>query len=169
MNIILNVLTHSIIIFGIVLMLGFIIAMIAKGHPNMEKLIRGIALIAGFLIYFTIRAIGISIPTWIVEALQHGKMMFAVAGLLVPSVFGIVITWACLDAWRRKNDLSARLVILISTFILFLFTDVYVAVFRLTTNARLDINLLPNLAFVIGLSLFIVFNAGKQRLDERHS
>jgi hypothetical protein len=42
-------------------------------------------------------------------------------------------------------------------------------VFRLTTTAKLDINLLPNLTFVIGLSLFVVFNVGKQQYDRRRS
>lgn len=108
MTTVLNIITHGIIILGIGLMLGFIVAMIVKGSPKLEKFIRGMALMVGFLIYFVIRGIGVSIPDWIVNALQQGKLLFAIAGILFPLTFGIGITWYCLDAWGRKNNLSSR-------------------------------------------------------------
>ena len=61
MTTLLNIITHIIIIAGIIAMLGFIIRMIQKGSGKLERLIRVFAVIAGFLIYFTIRAIGLSI------------------------------------------------------------------------------------------------------------
>ena len=166
MTILLNVLTHIIIIAGIITMLGFIGRMIQKGDGKLERLIRVFALIAGFLIYFMTRAIGLSIPALIVNSLeQTGALTFWLLAIILPALIGILVAWYCLDAMRRKADLPARVVILISTFILTLFIDVYVATFSIPTGSQLDTNLLPNLTFVIGLSLFVIFNVKRRSVQ----
>ncbi len=133
--------------------------MIIKGENKIEKTIRTFALVAGFLIYFTIRAIGFSIPDLIVQSVfGRAPLSFGIVGGLLPLIIGIAVTWYCLDAMKRKGSLPGRIVILISTFILTLFIDVYVAVIKVPTGDKLDTSLLPNLTFVIGLSLFAIFS-----------
>jgi hypothetical protein len=163
MNTLFNILTHLIIILGIFGMFGFIIKMIAKGGNTLEKLIRVFALIVGFLIYFMSRALGFSIPDLIVKSLVGiTPISFGVVGMLIPLILGVLIAWYCLDAMGRRTNLPARVVVLISTFILTLFSDVYVAVFRLPTANELHTNLLPNLTFVIGLMLFVIFSVKRR-------
>jgi len=163
MTTLLNIITHIIIIAGIIAILGFIIRMIQKGSGKLERLIRVFAVIAGFLIYFTIRVIGLSIPVLVVNLLKSTETLpFRLLAIVLPALIGILVAWYCLDAMRRQADLPARVVILISTFILTLFIDVYVAVFSISTGAQLGSNLLPNLAFVIGLSLFVIFNVKRR-------
>ena len=163
MNTFFNIVTHLIIIVGIFAMFGFIIKMIAKGGSTLEKLIRVFALIVGFLIYFISRAVGISIPDLIVRSLVGiTPLSFGIVGMLFPLIIGILLAWYCLDAMGRRSNLPGRVVVLISTFILTLFTDVYVAVFRLPTANELHTNLLPNLTFVIGLMLFVIFNVKRR-------
>jgi hypothetical protein len=163
MTTLLNVITHIIIIAGIITMLAFIIRMIQKGDGKLEKLIRVFALIAGFLIYFMTRAVGLPIATLIVNSLgQTGALTFWLLALILPGLIGILVAWYCLDAMRRESNIPARVVILISTFILTLFSDVYVATFSAPKGDQLDITLLPNLTFVIGLSLFVIFNVKRR-------
>ena len=167
MNIFLNVVTHIIILGGIVGMLVFIIKMIAGGENKLEKTIRTFALIAGFLLYFVTRAIGISLPQFIMTPLaKSAPIFFGIVGMLIPLLLGVFVGWYCLDAMGRQSNLPGRIVILISTFILTMFTDVYVAVMKIPSSTQIDTNLLPNLTFVIGLLLFVVFNVKKQKSSE---
>jgi hypothetical protein len=167
MNIFLNVVTHIIILFGILGMLGFIIKMIVSGENPLEKIIRIFALVVGFLLYFITRAVGISVPQVIVNSLAGiTPLSFGIVGMLVPLVVGVLVAWYCLDAMGRQSNLPGRVVILISTFILTLFTDIYVAVIKVPSRNQIDTNLLPNLTFVIGLLLFVVFNVKKKKTAE---
>ncbi len=163
MNTFFNIVTHLIIIIGMFTIFGFIVKMIARGGSPLEKLIRVLALVAGFLLYFMSRALGFSIPAIIVKALAGTTTLsFGIIGMLFPLIIGILVAWYCLDAMGRRTNLPARVVVLISTMILILFIDVYVAVFKLPTANELHINLLPNLTFVIGLSLFVIFNVKRR-------
>lgn len=167
MNIFLNVVTHIIILAGIVGMLVFIIKMIVGGENTLEKIIRIFALVSGFLLYFITRAIGISMPQFIMTPLaRSAPVVFGVVGMLIPLLIGVLVGWYCLDAMGRESSLPGRIVILISTFILTMFTDVYVAVIKVPSSTQIDTNLLPNLTFVIGLLLFVIFNVKKQRASE---
>jgi hypothetical protein len=61
--------------------------------------------------------------------------------------------------FRNKNDNTAsRLIILIITFIIVIFGDVYVTAYDLSrqSDSVLDVMLLPNLTFTIALSLYLI-------------
>ncbi len=167
MNIFLNVVTHIIILAGIVSMLGFLIKMIVSGESSLEKVIRLFATISGFLLYFIIRAVGASAPQFIINPLAGSTpMFFGIVGMLIPLMIGVLTAWYCLDAMGRQSNLPGRVVILISTFILTMFTDIYVAVMKIPSSDRIDTNLLPNLTFVIGILLFVVFNVKKPKSSD---
>jgi hypothetical protein len=163
MNTFFNIVAHLIIIVGILVIFGFIIKMIVKQENRLERVIRVFALVAGFLIYFMSRAVGISIPDIIVKSLAGTTpLSFGIIGMLFPLILGIFAAWYCVDAMGRISNLPGRVAVLIATFILTLFTDVYVAVFKLPTANKLHTNLLPNLTFVIGLSLYMIFNVKRR-------
>ena len=167
MNIFLNIVTHIIIIFGIVGMFVYTIKMIARGENTLEKIIRIFAMVVGFLVYFIIRAVGVHTPQFILNPLAgSAPVVFGIVGMLIPLLLGVFVAWYCLDAMGRRSNLPGRLVVLISTFILTLFTDIYVAVIKVPSSTQIDTNLLPNLTFVIGLLIFVVFNVKKPRTSE---
>ncbi len=155
----LNIMAHLIIIVGIIAMLAYIIRMIVKTENRTEKVIRVFALIVGFLTYFIIRVVGISIPDLIVNSMQgFTQRSFGILGGIIPFVLGGLIAWYCLSTMSKHSNLPSRIVVLISTCILILFTDVYVVALKMPTGTDLETDLLPNLTFVIGLLLFAIFN-----------
>jgi hypothetical protein len=164
----LNIITHLFIIVGILAMVGYIAQMIAMAEGILERLIRVPSIIAGFLIYFMTRAIGWSFPNLIIQSfVDKGAVSFGLIGIVLPAVFGALLAWASLDALKHKEQLLAgRVVILVVTFMLTLFIDVYVAVFSFSTKVALDVNLLPNLSFLIGICLFLIFSKSRDTTKE---
>jgi hypothetical protein len=53
-------------------------------------------------------------------------------------------------------EIAFRVVILISAFIVTLFSDVYAASYTVSKTGNIDTSLLPNLTFTIGMGLYII-------------
>jgi hypothetical protein len=78
-------------------------------------------------------------------------------GLILPALTGAFVAWYCLRNLHKHEDLAHRIVILISTFILFLFADVYIASLGTLISKDVNVSLMPNLTFTLGVSLYIIF------------
>ncbi|GEM_PF-2806865 len=160
-----NILTHILVIVGIISVFYFIGYMIHRIDSILEKIIRITALSTGLLIYVGAKAIGISIPNLMIGGLGTlHPLSIGILGVIFPSFIGTFVAWYCIKNLNKHEDLAARLIILITTFIVVMFSDVYVASY--SSNARiegLNLSLLPNLTFTVGLSLYVIF---KFRSDE---
>ncbi len=153
-----NVLTHVIIVLGMIGMFLFIYYMIREEHLKLEKVIRLLAAVTGFLIYFGARATGMSIPSLMMESIKTASGVgFLLAAIVIPGGVGAVVAWYLLRALKKSDDVASRLVIMIAAFILVVFTDVYGATFAESPGLqKLATTLVPNLTFTVGLSLYVI-------------
>jgi hypothetical protein len=157
-----NVLTNVLVVASALAMILFIAKLIFAAG-SMEATIRSMAAVTGFLIYVGAEAVGLSIPSLMLEAITvTNPFSIGAVGIVLPGLAGVVVAWFLLYAVNRgTEDKYWRLVVLISTFMVTLFGDVYAETLGGTqnnaiTSRGLDLALLPNLAFTIGLSLYLI-------------
>ncbi len=162
-----NIITNIIIIAGILSVFYFIYLMIVGIDSILEKIIRLTALTTGFLIYVGAKAVGISIPQLMLGGISTtNPLTVGLLGVIFPSFLGTIVAWYCLKNLNKSEDIAARLIILITSFIVVMFGDVYVESYSNGTHFNgLNVSLLPNLTFTVGLSLYVIF---KFRRDEKH-
>jgi hypothetical protein len=114
------------------------------------------------------------------------KLKVGLYEAVIPLTAGASVAWFCLRMIRTSSDIGARAIILVAVLMLTMFADVY-AVFaaplvRDAARSSLDITFvferneglsaqfaLPNLAFVIGLLLFILFRYDKASHKNREN
>jgi hypothetical protein len=139
--------------------------MIKNSNEIQEKIIRTISLTTGFLIYFGSKAVGLSIPDLLIHAIKISNPYLTIfVGILLPFATGVIAAWFLQRVINKDEDFAARVIILITTFILVLFSDVYVGTFGVHQfNKELNAYLLPNLSFTIGISLYLIFTYKSNR------
>jgi len=160
-----NLVTHVLIILGTITMIVFICILALKGKRGedigaFEKAIRVLTLLTGFLIYVGSKALGLSFPSLMLTAINTtNPFSTGAVGVVLPSSVGTFVAWYCLKNIRRDHSVAIRLIILITTFILVLFGDTYIATYSSNWPPEQGLNklLLPNLTFTVGLSLYVIF------------
>lgn len=155
----LNIITHIMIILGIIGLIFYISYAVHKEQEMFEKVILIISSMTGFLIYFGARALGLSIPSMMmsfVSMTNPVKMTFFT--IIIPWSVGTIVAWYFSWCLKKHIDIAFRIVILISAFIVTLFSDVYAASYTVSINGEIDTSLLPNLTFTVGMGLYIILN-----------
>lgn len=161
-----NVMTHVLIVSSILGILFLVAKMIFYPSDTIEKTIRMSACTTGFLIYYGSKSIGISIPLMIVKSLViTNPFSIGLFGILIPSLTGYFVAWYCIKNIKKNENIAARLIVLIITFIIVLFGDVYVTAFDVNpiNDTGFDITLLPNLTFTIALSLYMILKYNQKQ------
>ncbi|WP_420209208.1 hypothetical protein [Candidatus Electronema sp. JC] len=155
----LNIITHIMIILGIIGLIFYISYAVHKEQEMFEKVILIISSMTGFLIYFGARALGLSIPSMMMSFVSMAnpvKMTFF--AIIIPWSVGTIVAWYFSWCLKKHIDIAFRIVILISAFIVTLFSDVYAASYTVSINGEIDTSLLPNLTFTVGMGLYIILN-----------
>ncbi len=151
------VLSHAVTILGIcALGYGEYFAIVAtKSIP--ERLVRGLALTAGAFAYLAAKALGISLPSLIVQSVEGGKWFSLVfLGAIIPSLAGFFLIRYIMKCMKKHDAIAIRIMLLISALVLVMFGDVYVAA---AEKAKLDdlTPLLPNVTFLLTMMCYVVF------------
>jgi len=155
----LNIITHIMIIFGIIGLIFYIAYAVYKEETMFEKVILIISAMTGFLIYFGARALGLSIPSMMMASVSvSNPIKMALFSIIIPSSVGIAVAWYFSWCLKQHIDIAFRVVILISAFIVTLFGDVYAASYAVNAGNSIDTSLLPNLTFTVGMGLYIILN-----------
>ncbi len=156
----LNIITHIMILFGIMGLIAYIGYAVHKEEKMFEKVILIISAMTGFLIYFGARALGLSIPAMMMASVSvTNPIKMAVFSILIPWSVGIAVAWYFSWCLSKHIDIAFRVVILISAFIVTLFGDVYAASYTVEAGGgSIDTSLLPNLTFTVGMGLYIILN-----------
>lgn len=155
-----NVLTNVLIVTSVLAMIFFIGRLIFSGRGELEVAVRSMAAVAGFLIYVGSQAVGLSIPSFMLSAIGTASpFTVGFLGIVLPGAAGVVVAWFCLMNIRQAEELGSRLVVLLSTFIVALLGDAYVATLGtdVTSEQGIDLSLLPNLTFTVGIALYVIF------------
>lgn len=154
-----NVIPHVLIVVSLFGFLILIIKTIFSPQDVTEKTVRMSAFTSGFLIYYGSKVLGISIPVMMIKSLViTNPFSIGLFGILIPSLTGYFVAWFCMRNIRKSDNVAARLIILVVTFIIVLFSDVYATAFDANPvkETGLEITLLPNLTFTIALSLYLI-------------
>ena len=164
-NMFFHILTHILIVTSIMAIIYLVAHMILSPDDGIENTIRSSAFATGFLIYYGSKAIGLSVPSLIIKSLiLTNPFTIGLFGILMPSLTGYFVAWYCIRNINKNDNIAARLIILIITFIIVLFSDVYITTYGIAKNGptMLDITLLPNLTFTISLSLYVILRYKRQ-------
>jgi hypothetical protein len=154
-----NFITHGIISIGILALVYLIGYSVHKEPKIFEKVILIVSVMIGFLIYFGSKAIGISIPSMMMSAVTTtNPVSIGILAIILPSAAGVTVAWYCIHCLNKSSEIAFRIVILIGTFIVTLFGDVYFATYTVKSQGNVDITLLPNLTFTIGMGLYVILN-----------
>ena len=158
-------LTHFLIVISILSILVLLGKIIISPNSTIEQTVRMSAFSTGFLIYYGSKSLGISIPLMIIKSLViTNPFSIGLFGILIPSLTGYFVAWFCIRNIKKSDNISARLIILIITFIIVLFGDVYVTAFGTMPSDEpvFTMTLLPNLTFTIALSLYLILRYNRE-------
>jgi hypothetical protein len=75
---------------------------------------------------------------------------------VTPSLIGIMLSWYFVNALGRSSNIVIRVMILIGTFSIIQFADIYVRVISGSAQLKPDKSLVPNLAFIISIMLYAI-------------
>ena len=125
-----------------------------------EKVIFVAATMTGFLMYFGSRAMGVAIPALLLPAISDpNPYKVGLIGLLIPGAAGAFVAWHGLRCLHKGTAIFWRLLLMVATFVVTLFGDVYASTFAVAfLKNGVDASLLPNLAFQIGITLHLIFH-----------
>jgi hypothetical protein len=159
----LSLLTNVFIVAGFAFKVRFMFLLIGAGSSALERFIRASALTVGLLLLVASARLGMSIADLMLRAVSYTAVSYAVAGVLIPSLTGPLATWYCIRSARRSSNLAARLAILIGTFTIFLFAELY-AKAVVTEGFDTVRALVPNLVFTLSIGVYLVFRVDAEDL-----
>jgi hypothetical protein len=155
-------LIHVVLVAAVFGKLVLIYAVVAKFSPSwQERIMRSIAAVSGLLVYLGAKALGLSLPSFLLQALtQSGSYLTGLMGALFPAMLGFIVAWYVTRYFNsrdaRKNLIGMRLLAMVMTMVFFLYTDCYVATVDAAHTEQFQL-LLPNLTFVLAILLYAVF------------
>ncbi|HLA36014.1 MAG TPA: hypothetical protein VJ001_14215 [Rhodocyclaceae bacterium] len=162
METLLNFLVHSIVIFGVLAFLGVGIGLATNlpgegADRGREAALRVISIVAGFLIYYASRAIGISIPELMLNASSSRDVVaVTLISFIGPIIAGLFVTNICINRIEDDSAIAGRITLLIMVLTLLIFVESYVASYKIDSEG-INIHLLPNVVFVLTVLLYLIF------------
>lgn len=122
-----------------------------------ERIVRGIALTAGSFAYLLSKALGLSLPELVLEAVQTGKIFsFVMIAALVPSLAGFLLIRYIVACMKRHDAVAVRIMLMLSALVLVMFADVYMAAAGQAKISDLRA-LAPNMSFLLTMMCYVVF------------
>jgi len=154
---VLLLLVHLLIIGTILLLIGVAVGVVVDETSSLERIILSSSLSAGFLAYTAARALGISIPSLLAQSLATSNPFgVAALGLIIPSMCGTFIAWFGLRMMKKDEDVAKRVSLVLGTFIITMFADVYAAMAGEIGLSQGKFAL-PNITFVLGMVFYTIF------------
>ena len=153
---------HVVLVTAIIGKLLLIYTVIAKfSSSTQERIMRAIAATCGMLLYLGAKALGLSLPMFLLGALtQGGAYLTGFLGALMPALLGFVVAMYCCHYFNsrnaRKNVIGMRLLSLMMMVAFFLYSDAYLLAVDASHAGDFKL-LLPNLTFVLAVLLYAVF------------
>jgi hypothetical protein len=156
MTLITNTLTAALIIAA-AFTLMFMLWKLANDTANtLERAIRIMAFGAGLLTVLGAKAAGVSISDFMVSSLkQSNPVLIGIFGVALPVGTGVLVAWYMKTRMEKGNDFGKRIMVFVGVLVTTQFTELYAAVVHVNGFAP-SRSLLPNVAFIVGLVLYII-------------
>src|SRR3954467_11700572 len=156
MTLITNTLTAALIIAA-AFTLMFMLWKLANDTANtLERAIRIMAFGAGLLTVLGAKAAGVSISDFMVSSLkQSNPVLIGIFGVALPVGTGVLVAWYMKTRMEKGNDFGKRIMVFVGVLITTQFAELYAAAVHVSGFAP-SRPLLPNVAFIVGLVLYII-------------
>jgi len=146
---------NTIMVAGIIALCGG--AWMAIVQTISERIVRGLALVADVFAYLAAKALGISIPAVLIRSVDDSHWFSLLTlGAVLPSFAGFFLIRYVLRCMRRHDSIAIRVMLMVSSLVLVMFSDVYVAAVNQVKLNTLT-PLLPNVTFVLTMICYVVF------------
>ena len=150
---ILPYLMHLLILLGILFMALHTFLMIIHTKNFKETLLKFFGLLLSFLIYYIAILLDFSISDLVLQSIKNSNSMSLIMiNFISPLILGFVVAFFINKTSKQRNLIANQGIIMLSTLIIILFVDIYLAV----EGVKQNIYLLPNVGFTIGLMLYII-------------
>ncbi len=149
--------THLMIVASIIGMSYFIVLLIANVRSPVDRITRIIAGTAGILLFLGGKSIGYTLPEMIIGANQSISEFLGVLSLIIPLPIGFITTHYLLKYLsndRKGEEKFIYLLIMISTIIILIFSDIYIG--KIVDNKG-DSSIITNLLFLLGVIFDVIF------------
>jgi hypothetical protein len=133
-------------------LIGFFII---HAENEIEKIMRILAFSGGLLIFFGAKIADLSIPSLMLNSIDPSGGFI---NYFFPAITGGLITYFLFQSIKKsksKNNQKIYFLILLSTFIILIFTDIYLGSI-LDKNEKT--NIVINVSFLTGMILTLLFN-----------
>ena len=125
-----------------------------------EGIISLMSMCLGILLYYSFKALNISIPELLLIGFEQTNVfsLNTILSLISSFSVGFIVSWSIIK--KMKNEVvSKRIILFITTLFLFIFQETFISATKEIVNSEaFNSKLLPNLLFVIGIFTYIVFN-----------
>ena len=151
------ILSHAVTVLGIVALGYGAFFAITNTKSIPERIVRGLALTAGTFAYLAAKALGVSLPSLVVQSVEGGKWFSLIfIGAIIPSLAGFFLIRYMMACMKKHDAIAIRVMLMIAALVLVMFADVYVVA---ASQAKLeDLRpLLPNVTFLLTMMCYIVF------------
>ncbi|MDH6499514.1 hypothetical protein [Streptomyces sp. SAI-149] len=157
MSIFFSLLLNALVVIAIIAQFFFMGILAVEAKSRTERYIRVLAYTSGILVVLGAKALGTSISTILVRALSNSRpITIGLLGVAIPAAAGAIMAWYFVRTMRTRGaNIATRVLIFIGVLAVTQFADVYAAAVR-THGLRLDPALAPNIAFVVGMSIYVM-------------
>jgi hypothetical protein len=172
MAVLLSIFEQALLLGSLVLFTGYVLWHTTHGTNSKELVLRLMALFVGAMVVIGAQVAGVDFATFSVNALSSARHVSApakVASVIVPGAIGIVMGWYLTRSLRRDEDIAMRIMGFVAMLAATQFAAIYVVAMG-KRGLELGVTALPNLSFIIGIFLYVIFTYdSKQRRVIRHS
>lgn len=152
-----GIVTNAFIVVALLVYLYFMFQLVLTANLKVERILRATSLATGLLIFFGARSLNISIAELMVSsATLTNPVAFGFFGVIMPAMMGTFLAWYFVGTIKRSSNIVIRSMILIGTFTVFQFIDVYLRALSMKGDAPVDKALVPNLCFIIAVALYTI-------------
>lgn len=155
MNTLLNFILHLAILASLGMAVFSAYTLIRKS-TSAEAFKLSLSLLVGFLIYMLSKALGLSIPELIFKSLENtSPIKFAVLSAFLSSMLGVAVSMVMVSAMKRSKAVSLRMSLMMFSFIIVAFIDVYAKTYAVDSPlGGINTALIPNMSFILGLVMY---------------
>jgi len=159
---------NVLIVVALVAMILLMFQMAYRANSQIERFMRFIAAAGGALAVLSTRALGLSVPEFLMQSLSTARPTLGVlSGFVAPAFAGAFVAWIFDYSIRHKGtNVTVRLLVFVGAVFTVQFADVYAAAFR-RTGVSLGPTLAPNATFIVGLVLYLVLRVDTEEGDRR--
>lgn len=160
---------HTLLFGAMLFFLGAVVVLTLRTTNPIEKAIRALAMFTGALLVIGAEASGNSYADFIIRSLGEARpLTFGAFGVILPGAAGVALAWYLIRSVNRSENVAVRFLGLFGMLATTQFAVMYGAA---VSDRGYDIGAtaVPNIAFVSGLFLWVVFNYDANKSNLRSS